>query len=163
VCIGAVGAGLTLGYWGNHVSQIQAGWYATLNALHPVQKSPVGSYITLTKTNISNFLLQATATNMANMLSAQAVTMELNVLSGKTSASALVYAPGTDSANAAGFATIGALLAEAAAQLLAHPNTVAAGPDRTKQEAIKIALDNANNNLNFVEPGPGSCPLPPAA
>jgi hypothetical protein len=162
VCVGALGAGLTLGYWANHVSQIQAGWYAALNALHPVQKSPVGSYITLTKTNISNFLLQAAATNMANMLSAQAVTMELNVLSGKTNASALVYAPGTVSANAAGFATVGALLAEAAAQLLAHPNTVASGPYRTKQEAIKIALDNANNSLTFVEPGPGSCPLPPA-
>jgi hypothetical protein len=31
---------------------------------------------------------------------------------------------------------------------------VASGPDRTAQEAVKTALDRANNNLNFVQSTP---------
>jgi hypothetical protein len=84
--------------------------------------------------------------------------MHLNVASNKVSASALVYAPGTTSANAAGFATIGDLLAESQASLLAFGLTVSPHVERSHQEAIKTALDKANNNLNFVQPNADNCP-----
>ncbi len=85
------------------------------------------------------------------MLSAQLAAMALNVEAGFVDGDALVYAPGTDSANSLGFATINAVMAEADASLLANGNTVASGAVRTYQQALKNALDNANNNLNFVQ------------
>ncbi len=48
-------------------------------------------------------------------------------------------------------------MAEANASLGANGLTVAAGPVRSYQEALKNALDNANNNKNFVQATP--CPF----
>ena len=45
-------------------------------------------------------------------------------------------------------------MAEANVSLGANGNTVAAGPVRTYQEALKNALDKANNNLTFVQATP---------
>jgi hypothetical protein len=43
---------------------------------------------------------------------------------------------------------------EANTNLFANGNTSAAGATRTYQEALKNALDKANNNLNFVQSSP---------
>jgi hypothetical protein len=101
-----------------------------------------------------SWLLSATATNMAYMLSAQLAAMELNVFNGKVGGGALIYAPGTDSANALGFATVNAVMAEANVELGLHGLTLADSPYRAYQEALKNALDNANNNKSFVQPTP---------
>jgi hypothetical protein len=108
-------------------------------------------------TAFRNWLLSATATNMAYMLSAQLAAMELNVEAGFVNGNALVYAPGTNSANALGFATINALMTEANAELTLHPTALAGDSWRSYQEALKNALDKANNNQTFVQPTP--CPF----
>ncbi len=97
---------------------------------------------------------------MAYMLSAQLSGMELNVFNGKVNGSALIYAPGTFSANPNGFATVNAVMTEANSELGLHGLTLAGSPYRAYQEALKNALDRANNNVNFVQPGPSSCPTP---
>jgi hypothetical protein len=91
---------------------------------------------------------------MAYMLSAQLAAMELNVFNGKVAGGSLIYAPGATSANSLGFATVNAVMAEADASLGANGLTVASGATRTYQEALKNALDRANNNLNFVQATP---------
>jgi hypothetical protein len=100
------------------------------------------------------WILGASATNMAYMLSAQLAAMELNVFNGKVNGAALVYAPGATSANGLGFASVNALMSEANTSLGTDGNTVAAGATRAYQEALKNALDRANNNLNFVQAQP---------
>ena len=47
-------------------------------------------------------------------------------------------------------------MAEANTSLGANGDTTATGATRTYQEALKNALDKANNNLNFVQSSP--CP-----
>jgi hypothetical protein len=166
ICVGA-GGGLTLGYWSNKNGgkvitgppSLLAGVLA-LN-LRKADGSLLGS---VSLSVFQKFLTDANATNMANMLSAQMAAMYLNVASGGVNGNALIYAPGTNSANAAGFATVNAVIAEANALLGTGGATklliLAGHPDRARAEALKTALDNGNNNLNFVQPGPGSCPAP---
>jgi len=94
---------------------------------------------------------------MAYMLSAQLAAMELNVEAGFVNGNALVYAPGTNSANGLGFATINNLMTEANAELTLHPTALAGDSWRAYQEALKNALDKANNNQTFVQSTP--CPF----
>jgi hypothetical protein len=111
---------------------------------------------------LNTWLLNATATNMAYILSAQLATMELNVLSGNVSGTALVYAPQLSACGAIaglsslGFISINDLMTAAAASLCADSYTLSGNPDRACQEALKTALDDANNNKNFVQSSP--CP-----
>jgi hypothetical protein len=161
VCVGA-GGGLTLGFWSNKNGGkiLSANNNAILNqvlALH--LRNANGTLLgNVTLANFQKFLLSATATNMANMLSAQLAAMKANVASGGVSGSSLIYAPGTNSASAAGFATVNAIIAEANTELGLNGWALSGSPFRSYQEALKNALDNANNNLNFLQPGPGSCP-----
>jgi hypothetical protein len=71
--------------------------------------------------------------------------MELNVFNGKVGGSSLVWTGGA-------FVTVNALMANADDSLATDAVTVAGGPARSYQEALKTALDRANNNLNFVQP-----------
>jgi hypothetical protein len=154
LCLGA-GGGLTLGFWSNKNGQALVGAddLVLLTSLN-LRNAGGSNFDPATYAALRTWLLSATATNMAYMLSAQLAAMELNVLNGKVSGGALVYAPGATSANALGFTTVSALMAEANATLGLNGLTVAAGPDRTYQEALKNALDKANNNLTFVQPTP---------
>jgi hypothetical protein len=97
------------------------------------------------------WLLGAKAKNMAYMLSAQLAAMELNVEAGFVSGSAVIYAPDTNSADALGFTTVSALMAEANTELGLHGLTLSGSAFRAYQAALKDALDDANNNLNFVQ------------
>jgi hypothetical protein len=160
VCTGA-GGGLTLGFWSNKNGQKLFGsddlaLMVSLNLRNAngTDFNP-GSY-----TQFRTWLLGAKATNMAYMLSAQLAAMELNVLNGKVSGGSLVYAPGATGANSSGFISINNLMAEANTELGLHGLTKSGSPYRAYQEALKTALDRANNNLNFVQSGPGSCPAP---
>jgi hypothetical protein len=80
--------------------------------------------------------------------------MELNVYNDKVNGDALIYAPGTMSANELGFATVYEVINEADNELSLHGLTLAGSPYRAYQEALKNALDLANNNLTFVQPTP---------
>jgi hypothetical protein len=163
VCVGA-GGGMTLGFWSNKNGGniLKANGNAILNGVLALNLRKANGDLlgSVNLATFQSFLLSATATNMANMLSAQLAAMKANVLSGKVSGTALIYAPGTTSANAAGFATVDAVMTEANTSLGTFGLTLAGHAERAHQEALKNALDNANNNLNFLQPGPSSCPTP---
>ncbi|HEY5883100.1 MAG TPA: hypothetical protein VIT88_00350 [Pyrinomonadaceae bacterium] len=162
LCRGA-GGGLTLGFWSNK----NGGNTITTNGLLPAVLAlclRTGDGSLLGSVNLGNFqkfLLNASATNMANMLSAQTAAMHLNVASGGVNANAIVYAPGTDSANSLGYAKISDLLTEANTILCTGGATklviLTGNPLRARAEAVKTALDKANNNLTFVQGTP--CPF----
>jgi hypothetical protein len=160
LCLGA-GGGLTLGFWSNKNGQALFGAddLALMVSLN-LRNATGSAFDPASYAAFRTWLLNATATNMAYMLSAQLATMELNVLNGKVSGSSLIYAPGTASANSLGFATVNAVMGEANAALGVNGNTTQLGPDRTLQEALKNALDRANNNLNFVQPTPCAFSFP---
>jgi len=154
VCIGA-GGGLTLGFWSNKNGQaiLTSGGLSLLTSLN-LRNANGSNFDPGTNAALRTWLLNATATNMAYMLSAQLATMKLNVLYGMVNGNALIYAPGTTSANSLGFATVYAVMDEANLSLATNNLTVALSPARTAQEALKNALDNANNNFNFVQAQP---------
>jgi hypothetical protein len=169
VCVGA-GGGLTLGWWSNKNGSAvmkgadnYAGSMAMLSALNLVSGNgaaynPSGG--TAGYNAFRTWLLGATSTNMAYMLSAQLATMELDVRWGYVRGGSYVQAPGVTGANAAGFMTVTDLMAAADAELALYPYTVASSAARTQEEALKTALDNANNNRTFVQAGASSCPTP---
>jgi hypothetical protein len=168
VCLGP-GGGLTLGFWSNKNGQKAMGtgavMTATLSFLSGLNLRNAagtnfdpGSY-----TAFRTWLLSATATNMAYMLSAQLAAMELNVRQGFVNGSALVYAPELlpfapiTGLNALGFISVNNLTSAANTELGLHGLTLSGSPYRAYQEALKNALDAANNNKIFVQAGP--CPF----
>jgi hypothetical protein len=166
VCLGT-GGGLTLGYWSNKNGQkaqfgtttAAAATLAFLSGLN-LRNANGLDFDPTTYTQFRTWLLSASATNMAYMLSAQLSAMELNVRNGNVSGSSLVYAPGVPSANSAGFITITNLMAAANAELGSNALTLSGSPYRAYQEALKTALDRANNSLNFVQATQAGCPTP---
>lgn len=156
VCTGA-GGGLTKGFWSNKNGQALIGSddLALLVSLN-LRNANGSNFDPASKTSYRSWLLSANATNMAYMLSAQLSAMELNVLNGFVSGSSLIYAPGTSGANSLGFASVSAVMSEANAALGTNGLTTSGSPDRAYQEALKNALDNANNNLTFVQATPCS-------
>jgi hypothetical protein len=160
VCLGA-GGGHTLGFWSNRNGQALFGAddLRAMDALD-LRDAAGASFDPATYAAFRTWLLNATATNMAYMLSAQLAAMDLNILNGFVDPAWLAYAPGTSGANANGFVTVGGLVAEADASLAAYGYTPAGSPERAHQEALKTALDSANNDRTFVQPTPATCPAP---
>jgi hypothetical protein len=155
VCVGPNSGALTIGYWANHpetASDMSLLNGITLVDLKGKKVTPFASVAVF-----QSWLQNASAKNMAYMLSAQLAGMALNVNHGLVSSSQIVYAPGTTSGGATGFTTVGALMNEAKASIIANPLTTTAGTIRSYQQSLKNALDNANNNLNFVEPTLEDC------
>jgi hypothetical protein len=123
----------------------------------------------------ATWLQAANATNMAYMLSAQLVTMELNVAYMSVGANELLYIGPNSAINAwsnngqgsnlmsklnsgastfsltgtdsNGFITIAQVEADAIYMLQHNGKTTASGPARLFEEALKIVLDAANNDL----------------
>lgn len=161
VCLGGGTGALTLGFWSNKNGQAleNAADFTALTALNLRTATGANQDFTgalaANKTALNTFLLGANATNMANMLSAQLAAMKLNVLHSKVSGSAIVYAPGCGNLGLNNqFITITNLMAAADAELAAHPITLAGNSSRALQECLKNALDQGNNNLNFVQSAP---------
>jgi len=152
LCLGA-GGGLTKGFWTNKngAKLVGADDLAMLRALN--LRNADGSAFDPTSFNqLKAWLKDSNAVNMAYMLSAQLAAMELNVFNDKVNGGALIYAPGVTSANSLGYATVDAVMAEANAELGLHGVATADTPElKAYQEALKNALDNANNNTNFVQ------------
>lgn len=158
LCTGA-GGGLTLGFWSNKNGQklFESGTDLALMVELNLRDGKGNAFDPKNYSGFRSWLLSATATNMAYMLSAQLAAMELNVLNGNVNGGSLIYAPGTLSANKLGFATVSAVMAEANTELGLHGLTLSGSAYRTYQEALKNALDKANNNLTFVQGKP--CPF----
>jgi hypothetical protein len=155
LCLGG-GGGHTLGFWSNKNGQKIINTELTI--LAEIQAKVCG----LSGTDYATFrtwLLNATATNMAYMLSAQYAAMYLNINLGDVDELSYIYAPGTDSANELGFALLSDVMAEAEAILASTCSILSGDPLRDRAEAVKNAIDKANNNQNFVQPA-GACELP---
>jgi hypothetical protein len=164
VCL-AGGGGLTLGYWSNQNGQHDmtvggGGMAANLAFLAGLYlRNAAGTnFDPTTYTQFRTWLLGASATNMAYMLSAQLSAMELNVRLGKVTGTKIVYTP------ALGFISINNLMSAANTELGLHGLALASPGTgyqyRTYQENLKTALDQANNNLNFVQGSPATCRTP---
>jgi hypothetical protein len=167
VCLGG-GGGLTLGFWSNKNGQkimdningtgTTAATLTFLTSLN-LRNGAGANFDPTTYTLFRNWILAATATNMSYMLSAQLAAMELNVRSASVDGTAIIYAPGTVSGGVLGFASVNAVMAEANALLGSNGSVLTGNSLRPLAEALKNALDQANNNNNFVQVA-GSCPLP---
>jgi hypothetical protein len=157
VCVGA-GGGLTLGYWSNRngesdLTSLGGGMNANLARLRGLNLRTASGvdFDPQFYREYRTWLLDGNAVNMAYMLSVQLSAMSNNVATGKVAGGRLIYAPNTNSANAYGFATVADVMAEANTSLGSSGNTSTAGATRTYQEWLMKALDNANNNRNFVQ------------
>jgi hypothetical protein len=154
VCLGAgEGDARSKGFWGNRNGQalVTDEDLATLNALGLVDDD--GEPVVLeTAGDLARFLKDARATNMAYMLSAQLAATVLNVEHEFVSLDDEVYAPGVfEDSNVA---TIGELIDAAVASLATDPLTLPGSEERAYQEAIKDALDAANNNAATIQAEP---------
>ena len=161
VSIGAGGANAGA-FWASKDGQalITTDDLAFLSSLY-LRKTTGADFNPATTKALSNWLVRATDTNMAYVLSVQLAAMQLNVRHTLVNGSALVYAPGlllygTVGLNSAGFISITDLMSAAAAEIQAHALTTAGSPDRAGQEALKDALEDANNNKNFTQSSPST-------
>jgi hypothetical protein len=154
VCLIPGTGGKTLGFWSNKNGQklITPGDVTALNELNNLYKPdgwaypPFSSDLTTARTQIKNYLLNATAKDMRWMLSAQLIATKLNVLHGFLSGSTIVYV-GPSIYVPSGFISIN--------EIMANANTALSGTDRAGQEYWKNLLDGVNNNrFPFVCPGP---------
>lgn len=163
LCLGA-GGGKTIGFWSNKNGQAvinDAGSIAPelemLSGLN-LKGASGADFDPATYPSFRSWLLKATAANMAYMLSAQLAAMALNVEAGFVGSSALVYAPGCGNTGIdSNFITIEDLMNAANASLGSDGYTPAGDPNRALQTCLKDALDDANNNWNFVQSEP--CPF----
>ncbi len=151
VCTGP-GGGKTLGFWSNKNGQALFGAddLAAMVALN-LRNADGSNFNPASYAEFRSWILSATATNMSYMLSAQLAAMKLNVFNGLVNGASLLYSPGATSANSFGFASVNALIAEANATLATDGLVTSGNALRSYQEALKNALDNGNNNRNFVQ------------
>jgi len=138
--------GHTIGFWRNNHGKAlvtNLGILAVLPALHLVNAS--GQYVSpATVTAWATWLQGANATNMAYMLSAQLAAMYCNVAAGFVDSQCLV------NGGSLGIVSIQSLMQQAILSLAAHPYTPSGSPFRAQQQALKNALDAANNNQNWL-------------
>lgn len=138
--------GHTIGFWGNRnglALVTQYGILAQLPALCLVDAR--GQRVApATTAEFSSWLRGAKSTNMAYMLSAQLAAMWSSVAVGNVSGDCMIRDCRL------GRIAIRDLMARAIASLCAHPYTPSGHPQRAAQEALKNALDAANNNANWV-------------
>lgn len=168
VYLGAGGAN-SKGWWTNNGSGVGTDDLPALGSLNLVDE--VGDTFDPTEYGIkeqgqfpagsfAEWLQEADAVSMAYMLSAQLAAMKLNVLNSFVNGSAMVYAPGLlpyapiTGLNGFGFISVNDLMNAANSSLGSDPYTPSGHGQRAYQEALKDALDAANNNTNFVQPMP---------
>jgi hypothetical protein len=172
VCLG-FGNGRTLGFWSNRNGQNleTAADFTYLTGLCLRNASggnqDFNGTLAQNKSALNSWLLSATATNMAYMLSVQLTAMELNVRHNFVNGSAMVYAPcllnyqPIQGLNSLGFISINDLMVAARAEICAHGSTPSGSQYRAYQECLKNALDDANNDKNFVQSSPCSFSFAP--
>ncbi len=145
------GGGLTPGYWSNKNGQSdmnKMGMTTVLTNLGAMNlKDNKGAdFDPTTYKQFKGWLQARNAVTMSYQLSAHLAAMQLNVWSGHVNGDALIYVNPT-----LGFKTINWIITEANTKL------GQINPDRMYLEQLKSALSDANNNKNFVQPGP--CPF----
>jgi hypothetical protein len=153
------GRGLTPGFWQNkngqcEIKKANPSPFALLQGLCLVKKDGT-PFNPTTAAQIGGWI-QSDAVNMAYKLSTMLCAMELNVNVGqkglKVDPNAMVYTWGWEAELGVAQISIADLMAAANADLCTagHNLTIASGPVRTHQAALKDVLDWACNNLNWV-------------
>jgi hypothetical protein len=144
VCLGD-GGGHTLGFWSNRNGAALFGDddLAAMVALN-LRDGSGNPFDPADHATFKTWILGANAKNMAYMISAQLAAMKLNVLNGFVDDDALIYG-----GVALGFMTVNELIT-AANNALANPVV----EDADYLEQLKDALDDGNNNMNFVQTEP---------
>lgn len=144
----------TKGFWANKNGQklITNGDLEVLRGLN-LRNADGSDFDPANKAQLRKWLRKATATNMANMLSVQLAAMQLNLLHGDVTGVAedsgiLVTNPDGTLRNV----TVADLILEADAALATSPYVLGGDPLRPYLESLKNALDDANNNLNWLAP-----------
>jgi len=165
VCLGG-GGGHTIGFWSGKngykaMSRNMSEQLAMLSGLNLVDETGA-AFDPPDYPAFESWLKDANATNMAYMLSAQLAAMELNVFNLSTNGNGLVHAPGllpcgVAGVNGLGFIPVSDLMSAADASFGSFPYTPSGHPERACEEALKTALDSANNNFSFVQSLP--CPI----
>jgi len=161
VCLGS-GGGKTLGFWSNKNGRRvfdKIGGLVVVNALNLVDEAGNTADFA-SHAQFRSWLLSAKAINMSYMLSAQLAAMALNVSANSVDSGSLIFA-GAEPAGCSiaglggsGFINVGDLIVDADAELGADGLTPSGDPERVCQEFKKNALDDANNNLTFLQPTP---------
>jgi len=153
LCLGA-GGGMTPGYWSNKNGEktftTVIGTGDALSALVDLnlwkynKKTGVATEFNPTSyKQVKDWLLARDAVDMRYQLSASLAAMQLNVLADFVDGNAIVYA-----GPALGFVSIDDLMTAADTALWDSTST------RDTLEQFHDALDDANNNYNFVQPEP---------
>ncbi len=158
LCFGP-GGGHTPGFWSNKNGQAtindepdgMAPEFAMLSELNLVDKKG-DPFVPSSYSEFKGWLLKSDAVNMAYKLSVSLAAMALNVEAGFVNPEALVYAPNV--VDGADYITIEQLMEAANVALGEDGYTPAGDPNRINQEYMYSALDNANNNMNFVQAEP---------
>lgn len=136
----------TIGFWRNkHGKDIVTNLdlLPLLSALNIVDEN--GIAVSFSSFNAYKAWLKgANSVNMAYMLSAQLVAMHNNVAAGFVDGFCVTDDPQL------GPISINDLMMQATMSLLADPFTPVGHPARASQEALKNALDRANNNSNWM-------------
>ena len=155
LCLGPDNA-RTIGFWGNRngAALFLSDGENNLKLLNDLPlANDNGAIVNFTDySDFKSWLKDARAVNMAYMLSAQLAAMELNVANGLVNGDDLVFSVDF------GIISINDLMQDAIDALNANDFTPdGVEPDRTIQTEIKDALDDANNNINYVQPTAESC------
>lgn len=143
--------GRTPGFWQgpNGQALLDAEDLAALRELHLVG-SEGAPFDPASPGALVEWLKGGNARNMAYQLARHLAAATLNVRHGMVHGSALVLAPGSASGGSSGITTLGAVLAEADAAIALYPYAPSGTPFRSLLEALKNALDAANNNTSYL-------------
>ncbi len=156
------GGGRTPGFWQNKNGQKLIGPddLQLLVGLNLVNEdgTPFDPSGPTAKEQVKAWILADAGSNMAYKLSSQLAAMALNVNNGFVDGSSQIFVDPLVDAD--GIATVNEVIALADAELAANPLTPPGDPDRAYQEALKNALDAANNNQNFVPDSLHPCAAP---
>ncbi len=146
----AGGGGHTPGFWHNKNGQalIDAADLAALRACNLVQSNG-NAFDPNSKNDVKGWINGGSASNMALKLSQHLAAMKLNVLNDFVNLGAVVTC--ASSVDSSGQITIRRLIEKADAELGLHSTATSGNSWRSYQEALKNALDAANNNSNFVD------------
>jgi hypothetical protein len=167
VCLGAGGA-RGMGYWmsknGQQTLENFGSMEYTLMELRylGLRNADGSDFDPWTYTQLKDWMKNANASNMAYMLSAQMAAMYLNVQVGFVKWNTILYTPTIGSLGEGNFSEVWDLIMMANYSLYSADYTPAQNITRAYQEKLKNALDQANNNVNFVQALPCSMQIAPA-
>ena len=166
VCLGAGGA-RGMGYWmsksGQQTLENRGSLEYTLMELRylGLRNADGSDFDPWTYAQLRAWMKNANASNMAYMLSAQTATMFLNMQVGFVNWNSILYTPNIGSMGDGNFSLVWDLVMAANYSLYSNGYTPAKHTSRSYQEILKNILNQANNNVNFVQAVPCSMQMAP--